>query len=269
MRAVLFSSVVGLTDSLPRMADDIRNSFENPDPPRWLPTPQVVVCDCKAHGCGPAHLVIHSPDGLDLVFAKYGPSISMGEARTQHLVATSVNSDEDVVVLVPRVYYAFRYKRDGYIVMEYIDGSDCEDGDFDAIARAVRRLWSIPSPTTSPGPVGNGPVSHRLFYRGRSDIRYDSVEALQSHINSVSSALALFTSIIYLGQPRYLPVQSTVAKSASATRISNYVSTIFTQGISAEIRAADLLPSTLGKPTFSLLLFKISLSPRVAGSPGK
>ena len=171
------------------MGDDIRLSLENPDPSRWLPTPQVVVRDCEAHGCGPAHLVIHSPDGLDRVFVKYGPLIAMGEARTQHLVATSVNSDEDPIVLVPRVYYAFRYKWEGYIVMEYIDGSDCEDGDFEPIARAVRRLWSIPSPTASPGPVGNGPVSHCLFSDDHSDVRYDSVEALQSHINSVSGAL--------------------------------------------------------------------------------
>ena len=61
-------------------------------------------------------------------------------------------------MLVPRIDCAFRYERIGYIIMQYVDGNDCNQNDLDAIALAVNRLRSIPSPTASPGPVGGGPV---------------------------------------------------------------------------------------------------------------
>jgi hypothetical protein len=64
---------------------------------------------------------------------------------TQDNVADHVNSDEHLdehfpehfVVLVPRIYYAFRYEEVGYITMQYVDGNDCNQNDLDAISLAV------------------------------------------------------------------------------------------------------------------------------------
>ena len=113
----------------------------------------------------------------------------MGEARTPVFVAELVNSDTARVVRVPRVFFAFRHKGVGYIVMEYVHGRDCSPDDASEIALAVKRPLFISSPTLSPGPVGGGPVTHRLFADHRSSIQYGSVIELQEHINNVSGAL--------------------------------------------------------------------------------
>lgn len=134
---------------------------------------------------------INSPDTSEAAFVKYGPLLAMGEARTQDYIASFVNEDKDVVVLVPQVYCAFRHDHIGYLVMQYIDGDDSNQDDLEAIAAAVRRIMLIDSPTTSPGPVGRGPVVHRVFPDDRSSILYNSVEELQLHMNSVSSAPTL------------------------------------------------------------------------------
>jgi hypothetical protein len=76
--------------------------------------------------------------------------------------------------------------------MQYVDGNDCDQNDLDAIALAVKRIGSIPSPTVSPGPVGGGPVTHRFFAGHRSSILYSSVEDLQEHVNKVSSVFTLW-----------------------------------------------------------------------------
>ncbi|KAK0185469.1 hypothetical protein F5146DRAFT_1227862 [Armillaria mellea] len=114
-------------------------TVENPNSPTWLPTPQAVVTKCKEHGFGPSGFVEYSPDGIESAWIKYGRLVAMGEARTQDFVANIVNSDEDCVVRVPRIYYAFWY-RERYIVMQYIHGHDCSEDEAEAIALAVKRL---------------------------------------------------------------------------------------------------------------------------------
>ena len=64
----------------------------------------------------------------------------MEDPLTQNYVADIVNVDENVTVLLPRVYVAFQYQETGYIVIEYIPGSDCSQDDSDAIAVAIERL---------------------------------------------------------------------------------------------------------------------------------
>jgi hypothetical protein len=162
-------------------------TVKNSDLPVWLPTPQDLVLMCELNGEGPLTLTLHSPDGSEAAFVKYGPTLAMGEARTQDYVADHVNSDKHLVVLVPRIYYAFRYEEIGYITMQYVDGNDCNQNDLDTIALAVNRLRAIPSPTVSPGPVGGGMITHRFFSGHRSSVQYDSVEDLQEHVNKVSA----------------------------------------------------------------------------------
>jgi hypothetical protein len=187
MRSYSAACVADLLSSLTRMAD-IPLSVKNSNLPAWLPTPGDVVLKCKNHGYGPSTVIMHSPDRSEAAFVKYGPMVGMGEARTQNYIVNIVNSDKDVVVLVPRVHYAFRHEGTGYILMQYVDGNDCNQSDYEAIVLAVNRLRSIPSPTTSPGPVGGGPVSHRFFDEHQSSIQYSSAKELQQHVNNVGGA---------------------------------------------------------------------------------
>lgn len=173
------------------MAAAISFAVKNSNLPEWLqlPTPQDVVLKSKEHGHGPSVFNLHSPDayGSEVAFVKYGPTFAMGEARTQGYITNQVNSDEDIIV-VPHIYYAFRHEGTGYIIMEHVGSNDCNQDDFDAIALAVNRLRSIPSPTASPGPVGGGPITHRFFAGHRSSVQYTSVDDLQEHVDKVSGA---------------------------------------------------------------------------------
>ena len=169
---------------LARMAS-IPLAVENLNLPAWLPTPYAVVTKCGQHGPGPSGFAEYSPDRTESAWIKYGTLLAMGEARTQDFIAKIVNSDKGCIVRVPPVLYAFRYEGVGYIVMQHIHGHDCSEDDINEIAIAVKRLRSIESPTTSPGPVGGGPVTHRFFPDHRSSLRYNSVGELQEHVNSV------------------------------------------------------------------------------------
>jgi hypothetical protein len=143
---------------------------------------------CKKNGYEPPILTIYSPDGSEAAFVKYGTTCGMEEARTQDYVADHINLDKHSIILVPRIYYAFQYEEMGYIVMQYVDGNDCDENDLDVIALAVNLLRAVPSPTRSPGPVGGGLITHRFFSDHRSSVQYDSVGDLQKHINKVSGA---------------------------------------------------------------------------------
>lgn len=119
--------------------------------------------------------------------------MTVGEALTQDMVAKVFNADPDAVVRVPRVYQAFWTERvefhigfkTGYIVMEYIDAPDCDEGDFQLVAEAVQSLISVKGPSSAPGPVGGGPVVHPL-YDGESPITYATVKELERHMKGVS-----------------------------------------------------------------------------------
>ncbi|TDL22902.1 hypothetical protein BD410DRAFT_897784 [Rickenella mellea] len=113
----------------------------------------------------------------------------MGEAHTQSAVADMVNNAVDgATVLVPKVFLAFENGGFGYIVMEYIDGSDSTETESDIIkvAAAVQQLIGLHIPATNPpGPVGGGRITHRFFVQWRSAVVYGTVALLQEHINKV------------------------------------------------------------------------------------
>ncbi|KAK0475331.1 hypothetical protein EDD18DRAFT_1218430, partial [Armillaria luteobubalina] len=108
-------------------------------------------------------------DCTKLAWIKYGPLVAMGETCTQNFIANIVNSDKDCVVRVSHIYFAFRYNRIGYIIMQHIHGCDCNEDDFNEISHTAK----------SPGPVRGGPVAHRFFADHRPDICYNSVGELQ------------------------------------------------------------------------------------------
>ena len=120
------------------------------------------------------------------IWVKFGCSITMGEARTQRFVAQYLQGNNNPAVRAPRVYLAFTWGNFGYIVTEYIDGHICDGSDTALVTAAVQALITIPSPSSTPGPVGGGLIEHPFFVDRMSDIWYESVEELQDHVNGVS-----------------------------------------------------------------------------------
>ena len=162
----------------------IQVAIENPDAPAWLPTPNIIVRKCRSRAKDKiSGFEEHSPNGSESVWIKHGSEVDLGEARTQKYIADIVNSDEKCIVRVPQVYCAFWHNEVGYLVMEYVPGRDCNDDDLEAVISAVQRLWAIESPTNAPGPVGGGLIVHCFFPDSWACIEYDSIEALQDHVN--------------------------------------------------------------------------------------
>lgn len=79
----------------------------------------------------------------------------MSEAsRTQRFVGEYLQNNNVSTVRVPHVYLAFTLGGSGFIVSEYIDGQMCDDSDVSFVAAGVQALITIPSPSSTPGPIG-------------------------------------------------------------------------------------------------------------------
>ena len=133
------------------------------------------------------------------VWVKFGRTITMGEARTQRFVAQYLEEQNIAAVRAPRVYLAFTWGEFGFIVSEYINGQMCNKSDINVVATAVQALIKIPSPNSTPGPVGGGVIEHPFFVDGKSDIWYNTVEELEGHVNGVSVIFLLVLSLSPLG----------------------------------------------------------------------
>lgn len=142
------------------------------------------------------------------IWVKFGRSITMGEANTQHFVAQYLQANNITAVRAPRVYLAFTWGPFVYIVTEYIDGRMCDNSDIALVAAAVQALINIPSPSLTPGPVGGGLIEHPFFYDGQSSIQYESVKELQDHVNGVSVLFCLVLSLSHLGHLPMTPLNT-------------------------------------------------------------
>ena len=123
--------------------------------------------------------------GVASTWIKYGPTVKMSEALIQDWVGQVINASPDATVRIPKVYHAFEHGDRGYIAMEYIDGLECDNSDVLQVAAAVECLIRIKGPTTAPGPIGGGPITHRFFQEWESPVTYDTVELLEKHVNGV------------------------------------------------------------------------------------
>jgi hypothetical protein len=130
-------------------------------------------------------LLIDESRGVASAWVKYGWSVTMGEALTQDWVGQALNASPDAAVRIPAVYLAFEHSGVGYIVMEYIDGPVCDDSDALRVAAAVECLIRVKGPTSTPGPVGGGPIKHRFFIEWSSSLTYSTVQLLEDHVNGV------------------------------------------------------------------------------------
>lgn len=133
------------------------------------------------------------------IWVKFGRNITMGEAKTQQFVAQYLEANNIPTVRAPRVYVAFTWGDFGFIVGEYIDGQICGNSDVTLVAAAVQSLIAIPSPSSTPGPIGGGLIEHPFFIEGTSSIWYESVQELGDHINGVSVPLCFALSVSHLG----------------------------------------------------------------------
>jgi hypothetical protein len=134
--------------------------------------------------------IIDQSRGVTSAWVKYG-NVKMSEALTQDWVGKVLNPNPDAPVRIPTVYQAFEHNGDGFIVMEYIDGSLCDDSDVLQVAAAVECLIGVIGPTTAPGPVGGGLIPHSFFVDRESSVTYDTVQALEKHINGVTGNFVL------------------------------------------------------------------------------
>ena len=132
--------------------------------PADLPLPKNIVRLCRDAGYDLRGIpIIGESCGVTSAWVKYGRSVTMGEALTQDWVGKVVNASPDAAVRIPKVYHAFEHGAFGYIVMEYIDGPECDVSDAPQVGAAVECLIRIKGPITAPGPVGRGPITHRFF----------------------------------------------------------------------------------------------------------
>ena len=103
--------------------------------PANLPSSDVIIQQCRrartrtsatyTNNSG-IRLVDESRGDAICAWVKFGCSITMSEALTQHFVTQVLNDKAGVAVRCPHVYLAFSCNEVGYIVMEYIDGSICD-----------------------------------------------------------------------------------------------------------------------------------------------
>ena len=129
------------------------------------------------------------------LWIKAGFNVKMGEAMTQRYVAQHLRNNAITALRAPHVYLAFTWCGSGYIVSEYIDGKMCDDSDILRVAAAVQYLITIPSPNSTLGPVGGGPIEHPFFIDWTSSIWYESIGELQDHVNGVNVPPCLALSL--------------------------------------------------------------------------
>ncbi|KAJ6558335.1 kinase-like domain-containing protein [Mycena capillaripes] len=163
--------------------------------PPGLPSPPDAVALCHKAGYNQSGFAFPSNEH-PIAWIKYGLRVTVGEARTQHMIAAVVNSSPESVVRVPKVYSAFVCDNLCYIVMEYIAGPTADEllrapgadrGSIcQTVAAAVKQLLTLRAPADSiPGPVGRGYIHHPCFYDRRAGVLYPSVEMLEAHFNKL------------------------------------------------------------------------------------
>lgn len=127
------------------------------------------------------------------IWVKFGSNIRMGEALTQQFVGKYIKDNNIQDVRAPHVYIAFSWGGWGFIVSEFIDGRMCDNSDVPLVGAALQALIAIPSPSSTPGPVGGGIMEHPFFYWRTASIQYESVKDLEDHVNGVSHVVNVGT----------------------------------------------------------------------------
>ncbi|KAG8911124.1 hypothetical protein FRC01_005913, partial [Tulasnella sp. 417] len=125
--------------------------------------------------------LVGAPDGRSF-WVKFGPNVSLAEARTQHYVAQQISKHNAATggsapVRVPAVYRFLANEYKGYIVMDFVNGQVCTN--------TTRTITAPHEQLGCPGPVGGGWICHNFFIDRMSPVQYPTVESLANHINGI------------------------------------------------------------------------------------
>lgn len=157
--------------------------------PQNLPSVPEIIAECIAarraasDNAAPYVRGIHLANGS--AFVKFGHDVKFREAEIQNFVYEFLRTSSRGHVRVARVYTFITADSYQYIVMEFIDGSTCNETHVDQVARALEELIAIQAPTTAPGPVSPGPIDHCFFEDDVSSVTYPTVQDLQLHLNRI------------------------------------------------------------------------------------
>ncbi|KAF9554062.1 hypothetical protein CPC08DRAFT_713208 [Agrocybe pediades] len=146
-----------------------------------------------------------------IAWVKCGPTVTLGEAYTQQWTATALREAGVSDVRVPSVFRAFTADRRGYpigyIVMEYIEGTDCNSNDADLVARAVKALMSLkPPPTETLGRFGcdASSIVHSFFLDWYPGAGYRSDQDFYDHIRNILKYLHIDCAVDLSKYERFL-----------------------------------------------------------------
>ncbi|KAJ8475097.1 hypothetical protein ONZ45_g15723 [Pleurotus djamor] len=158
-----------------------------------LPSNEYIVELCVRLGLPRGTTILDPSTGAILAWVKCGHNVDLDEARTQHWTAMALReAGISHVHTAPIVYRAFAANHFnipiGYIVMEYFEGTDCDDNDVDLVARAVETLISLRAPPSATlGHIDGGTVSivHPFFPEWLPNASYRCDKDFYDHIHGV------------------------------------------------------------------------------------
>ena len=112
-----------------------------------LPSDEDIIALCEKIGFSQGTTITDPSTNSVIAWVKCGMNVTLGEAHMQHWTGTALREAGISDVQVAPVFRAFTadYQgfRIGYIVMQYIEGTDCDANDVDLIAdRKSTRLNS-------------------------------------------------------------------------------------------------------------------------------
>ena len=157
-----------------------------------LPSDEKIVAHCLELGFDPRGTQIVDPSTSSIIaWIKYGPNVTIDEARTQHWTFNALREAGVSEVQVAPVFHAFtadyRGLPIGYIAMEYIDGMDCDSNDVDLVVKAVQELSRLRAPLL--GHIGGGgakSIIHPFFPEWCPNVNYRTNQDFYDHIHNVS-----------------------------------------------------------------------------------
>ena len=158
-----------------------------------LPSEDTIMARCLSLGFVRGTTVVNPSTTSVIAWIKYGPNVTIDEARTQDWTAKALRDASASDVQVPRVFHAFTADHYGYsigyIAMEYIEGIDCDSNDVELVAKAVQALIGLQAPPTATlGHIGGGTRSivHSFFPEWLPNVNYKSDQDFYAHIHKVS-----------------------------------------------------------------------------------
>ncbi|KAF9073782.1 hypothetical protein BDP27DRAFT_1215252 [Rhodocollybia butyracea] len=163
-----------------------------------LPSEEEIVAHCLNLGFVRGTTIVDSSTTSVIAWIKYGPYVTIDEARTQDWTAKALRDAGALDIQAPRVFHAFtadyRGYSIGYIAMEYIEGVDCSSKDGELVAKAVQALISLQIPPNATlGHIGGGTRSivHSFFPEWLPNADYKSDQDFYAHINKIFKLLRI------------------------------------------------------------------------------